>query len=470
MDLSRYVFELLRADEELALHRGRTRTPAAPGGRPILLLRAVSNIPHCNDQKARARVFTCARAAFRMDSRPVVLTEHQGRTALVLEDPVANRWTDWWGHRWSSDSPCAWPSVLRPACASCTRRRSSTRTSSRPTPGRHCDWQGVADGFGIASRLRRNGRRPRRRRSSRARCRTWPGANRTHEPVDRFAERPLRGRRHALRDADGAVSVHRSDPMEWVHCHIARRPQPTRREAEGGSRSGFGDRAQLLAKTPEDRYRTAAGLECDLRRCLAHAAPWPDRRFPARRRRPPDRLLIPEKLYGRSREVETLLAAFNRMVTSGSRSWCWFPGTRASAVVGGQRAAQGARTSTGPLRLGKVRPAQARHPVRHARPGFSEADPVDSEQERSGACRWRDALSGALEPNGQLMVNLVPELELIMGEQPPVPELPPQDAQRRFQFVLRRFLGIFAGRSTRWRSSWTTCSGWTRRPSTCSKI
>ena len=58
--------------------------------------------------------------------------------------------------------------------------------------------------------------------------------------------------------------------------------------------------------------------------------------------------------------------------------------------------------------------------------------------------RWRDALRGALGPNGQLIVNLVPELELVIGKQPPVPDLPPQDAQNRFQMVFRRFLGVFA--------------------------
>src|SRR5262249_48014859 len=58
--------------------------------------------------------------------------------------------------------------------------------------------------------------------------------------------------------------------------------------------------------------------------------------------------------------------------------------------------------------------------------------------------RWRDALREALGPNGQLMVDLVPEVKLIIGDQPPVPELPPQDAQRRFQLVFRRFLSVFA--------------------------
>ena len=58
--------------------------------------------------------------------------------------------------------------------------------------------------------------------------------------------------------------------------------------------------------------------------------------------------------------------------------------------------------------------------------------------------RWRDALLEALGPNGQLMVDLVPELKLIIGDQPPVPELEPQQAQRRFQLVFRRFIGVFA--------------------------
>src|SRR5205807_1421155 len=57
---------------------------------------------------------------------------------------------------------------------------------------------------------------------------------------------------------------------------------------------------------------------------------------------------------------------------------------------------------------------------------------------------WRDTLREALEPNGRLMVDLVPELRLIIGDQPPVPELAPQDAQRRFQLVFRRFIGVFA--------------------------
>ncbi|HKA59873.1 MAG TPA: AAA family ATPase, partial [Gemmatimonadales bacterium] len=64
-----------------------------------------------------------------------------------------------------------------------------------------------------------------------------------------------------------------------------------------------------------------------------------------------------------------------------------------------------------------------------------------SDTELSG---WRAALLEALGPNGRLMVDIVPELKLIVGDQPPVPELRPQDTPRRFQLVLRRFIGVFA--------------------------
>src|SRR5262249_17926202 len=57
---------------------------------------------------------------------------------------------------------------------------------------------------------------------------------------------------------------------------------------------------------------------------------------------------------------------------------------------------------------------------------------------------WRDDLRNALDQDGQLIADLVPELRLIVGDQPSVPDVPPQDAQRRFQLVFRRFVGVFA--------------------------
>jgi hypothetical protein len=117
----------------------------------------------------------------------------------------------------------------------------------------------------------------------------------------------------------GALTFTAADPMEWVHCHLARRPvAPAERLKEiPGPVSGLV--MKLLAKRAEDRYQTAAGLESDLRVCLTE---WEAQRriddFPLGVHDTPDRLLIPETLDGRQREVETLLAAFDRVVNGGA--------------------------------------------------------------------------------------------------------------------------------------------------------
>ena len=111
----------------------------------------------------------------------------------------------------------------------------------------------------------------------------------------------------------GALPFTASDPMDLVHCHVARQPvSPAERRPEAPTVISAVV-MKLLAKTAEERYQTADGLEPDLRRALAE---WESRGrvdvFPLGTRDLPDRLLIPERLYGREHEVETLLAAFDR--------------------------------------------------------------------------------------------------------------------------------------------------------------
>jgi len=155
--------------------------------------------------------------------------------------------------------------------------------------------------------------------------------------------------------------------------------------------------------------------------------------------------LIPEKLYGREREIDTLRAAFDRVVTSGTPEFvlvAGYAGIGKSAVV--NELHKVLVPPRGLFASGKFDQykrdipyatlAQAFHGLIRPLLGKSEAE----------LGRWGDALREALGPNGQLIVDLVPELKLIIGEQAPVPELPPQDAQRRFQLVFRRFLGVFA--------------------------
>src|SRR5882724_340514 len=244
----------------------------------------------------------------------------------------------------------------------------------------------------------------------------------------------------------GSLPFTAADPMEWIHCHIARKPVPPRERLETVPATVSTLVLKLLAKTAEERYQTAAGLERDLRRCLAA---WETQHridaFPLGQQDTSDRLLIPEKLYGREREIETLLAAFDHVVTSGRPELVTvsgYSGIGKSAVVNELHKAL--VPQRGLFASGKF--DQYKRDIPYATLAQAFQSLIRSLLGKSDAelAGWRDALREALGPNGRLMIDVVPELNLLIGEQPPVQELSPQQAQGRLQLVFRRFLGVFA--------------------------
>jgi PAS domain S-box-containing protein len=244
----------------------------------------------------------------------------------------------------------------------------------------------------------------------------------------------------------GSLPFTAADPMEWVHCHIARKPLPPSERLESIPAPVSEIIMKLLAKTAEERYQTAAGVEDDLRRCLAEwEATRRIGRFPLGTHDASDRLLIPETLYGREREIDELIAVFDRIVAQDTTELVLvsgYSGIGKSSVVNELHKALVA--PRGLFASGKF--DQYKRDIPYATLGQAFQSLVRSllTQSEEELGRWRDALRGALGPNGQLIVNLVPELELVIGKQPPVPDLPPQDVQNRFQMVFRRFLGVFA--------------------------
>jgi PAS domain S-box-containing protein len=244
----------------------------------------------------------------------------------------------------------------------------------------------------------------------------------------------------------GTLPFTASDPMEWVHRHIARPPNPPDLRLPGIPGSISAITVKLLAKMAEERYQTAAAAESDLRRCLCE---WDTLgridAFALGTHDTPDRLMIPEKLYGRDREVDTLLTAFDRIVAGGRPELvlvCGYSGIGKSAVV--NELHKPLVPPRGLFASGKFDQYKRDIPYATLAQAFqSLVRPLLSKREEE-LSRWRDAFREALDPNGLLIVDLVPELKHIIGEQPPVPELPPQDAQGRFQLVFRRFISVFA--------------------------
>ena len=244
----------------------------------------------------------------------------------------------------------------------------------------------------------------------------------------------------------GCLPFSGSEPMEWVHCHIARQPEIPSERLKSVPLAVSAIIMKLLCKTVEDRYQTAAGVESDLRRCLSE---WeaeggiPD--FAPGENDTPDRLMIPERLYGRAREIDTLLTAFDRIVAGGRPELVLvsgYSGIGKSAVV--NELHKSLVPPRGLFASGKFDQFKRDIPYATLAQAFqSLIRPLLSKKEEDLRV-WRDALRDALDPNGLLIIELVPELRHIIGAQPPVPELPPQEAQRRFQLVFRRFIGVFA--------------------------
>src|SRR5579871_3877914 len=244
----------------------------------------------------------------------------------------------------------------------------------------------------------------------------------------------------------GSLPFAASDSMEWVHCHVARQPVPPNQKVRGIPEALSAITMKLLSKTAEERYQTAAGVERDLLHCLSQ---WESRgvieSFTLGAQDTPDRLLIPEKLYGREHEVETLLAAFDRIVAGGSLELVLvsgYSGVGKSTVV--NELHKSLVPPRGLFASGKFDQYKRDIPYATLAQAFqSLIRPLLNKSDEELRV-WRDSIRDAIGPNGRLIVDLIPELKHIIGEQPPVPGLPRQDAQARFHLVFRRFVGVFA--------------------------
>src|SRR4028118_775436 len=112
----------------------------------------------------------------------------------------------------------------------------------------------------------------------------------------------------------GQLPFPTTDPMELVHCHIAKQPVPLAEIAPEIPKAVSDMVMKLLAKTAEERYQSAWGLKADLQECLAKLQNNGQiAEFPLGRRDISDKFQIPQKLYGREQEVEVLINAFERV-------------------------------------------------------------------------------------------------------------------------------------------------------------
>ncbi|MBD2355543.1 AAA family ATPase [Tolypothrix sp. FACHB-123] len=243
----------------------------------------------------------------------------------------------------------------------------------------------------------------------------------------------------------GQLPFTTTDPMELVYCHIAKEP-PKVNQINSNIPQILSDLiGKLIAKNAEDRYQSTQGLKHDLEKCYQF---WQDTKniplFELGLRDFSDHFLIPEKLYGRQSEVETLLAAFERVAD----------GTTEMVLV------------TGSSGIGKTAVVNEVHkPIVRQRSYFIKGkfDQFQRDIPLSGLVQafrdligqllsetdyqiqqWKTNLLSALGEQSQIIIDVIPELELIIGKQPEIAEISGSAAQNRFNLLFQRFIQVFA--------------------------
>jgi predicted ATPase/signal transduction histidine kinase/CheY-like chemotaxis protein/tRNA A-37 threonylcarbamoyl transferase component Bud32 len=245
----------------------------------------------------------------------------------------------------------------------------------------------------------------------------------------------------------GQLPFTTTDILELVHCHIAKQPISPHQVKADIPTVVFGIIMKLMAKNAEERYQSAWGLKADLQECLRQLETTGEiARFGLGNQDISDKFQIPQKLYGREAEVETLLTAFERIAAGEAKGAelmlvAGYSGIGKSALV--QEIYKPITEKRGYFISGKFDQFGRNIPYSAIVSAFTGlvrqllSEPEDQLQQ------WHNKLLTSLGTNGQIIINVIPEVELIIGKQAPVPEVGATEAQNRFNRVFQKFIRVF---------------------------
>ncbi|MFN6465825.1 MAG: AAA family ATPase [Nostoc sp. DedVER02] len=235
--------------------------------------------------------------------------------------------------------------------------------------------------------------------------------------------------------------------MELVHCHIAKQP-PFLCDFNPDLPLMLGEIVRkLMAKNAEDRYQSAMGIKHDLVTCLKQTQEtgkhtW----FDLGQRDISDRFFIPEKLYGRESEVQTLLEAFGYIANGGSQLMlvAGFSGIGKTAVV--NEVHKPIVRWNGYFIKGKYDQFNRNTPLSAFVQAFRDLMGQLLSESDTQLEQWQQKILAAVGENGQVLIEVIPELEQMIGKQPAIVELSGGAAQNRFNLLFQKFIQVFTTR------------------------
>ncbi len=238
-----------------------------------------------------------------------------------------------------------------------------------------------------------------------------------------------------------------TDAMELVHCHIAKQPIPPQEQNREIPKTLSDIVMKLLSKTAEERYQSAWGLIADLETCLTQCKKGQISYFPLGYSDVSNKFQIPQKLYGREQEIKTLLTAFERVSTGSTELMLvsGYSGIGKTALI--QEIYKPITRARGYFISGKFDQFQRNIPYSAVVNAFSDLVRQLLTESEEQLNLWREKLLAAFGLNGQVIIDVIPEVELIVGPQPAVPELEPTESQNLFNLVFTHFIRVFCQQS-----------------------
>jgi predicted ATPase/signal transduction histidine kinase len=242
----------------------------------------------------------------------------------------------------------------------------------------------------------------------------------------------------------GELPFPSNDAMELVHCHIAKMPNSVS-DLKSEIPTVIGEIiSKLMAKNAEDRYQSALGLKHDLEKCLYQLKETNKiEYFEIAQWDVCDRFIIPDKLYGRDAEVSSLLQAFERVSTGATEMMlvAGFSGIGKTAVV--NEVHKPIVRQRGYFIKGKYDQFKRNIPFSAFVQAFRDLIGQLLTESDAQIQQWKNQILEAVGDNGQVIIEVIPELEIIIGKQPPATELSGTAAQNRFNLLFQKFTQVF---------------------------
>jgi predicted ATPase/serine phosphatase RsbU (regulator of sigma subunit) len=241
----------------------------------------------------------------------------------------------------------------------------------------------------------------------------------------------------------GKLPFESTDAMELVHCHIAKMPEPVCEINADVPQILNNIVMKLMAKNAEDRYQSALGLKSDLETCLDHLENLYNLgalSFQLAKQDFSTQLHIPQQLYGREREVNQLLQAFERVSQGGCELMLvtGYSGVGKSALV--YEVHKPMTEKRGYFAAGKFEQYQRNIPYSALSNAFNAFCHYLLTESTAQLTQWREIILNAVGNNGQVLIDVIPQLALILGQQPAATAVGAIEAQNRFNLVFQSFI------------------------------